>query len=291
MSRDVYEGVVAVGDGSKLVPLAGIRVSVRPRGSTTTFVNIYQSATGASQGPTAASGATNGPNPFVTGPSGAIEFWCDAPDEIDVVIEDTQGPPRIVPRTFGWNPLPSGAGTLPGALLEPEAITEDKLAYEAVTPAILSPTMRAQLGVSHGGDNRRGFSLVAAQASTASTSPAADLGGPEVTVNVPVNGLVCVQAQLEARMAAPGADGRIELYEDGEESGWLMYALQGGPVEFDTLQLGLTNEGAHDAGRAVARVFATTPGEHTYALRYGTDDPANAITVRNRKLWVWTMGF
>jgi len=101
---------------AKLAALANVQVNVYARG-TTNPVNIYQRPTGATQGPTPESGATGGPNPFTTGPSGGIEFWCDGPAELDVKVHDLTGPARISDRTFGWNALPAAAASIPGSIL------------------------------------------------------------------------------------------------------------------------------------------------------------------------------
>lgn len=113
MARDVFHMTVAAPDASDmLVALEGVQVSVYLRG-TTTAVTIYQAATGATQGSTPAAGATGGPNPFTTGPTGNVEFWADGPAELDVFVHDTVGPSRIADRRFGWNVMPMAAGSLP----------------------------------------------------------------------------------------------------------------------------------------------------------------------------------
>jgi len=127
MSRDVYEGIAAARNGDGLlIPLQGVRVYVYNRG-TTTLTTIYQAATGASQGPTAGSGGINGPNPFTTGPSGAIEFWCDGPKTYDIKIEDIEVPARIAPRTFGWNCFPADDAVIISRMLADAAVTSPKI--------------------------------------------------------------------------------------------------------------------------------------------------------------------
>jgi hypothetical protein len=109
MARDVFQMTISNTDvDDKLVALEGIGVTVVQRG-TSTPVNIYQRPTGATQGPTPESAATGGPNPFTTGPSGGIEFWCDGPAELDVK--------RVADRTFGWNALPAAAASIPGSIV------------------------------------------------------------------------------------------------------------------------------------------------------------------------------
>ena len=100
-----------------LATLEDIQVSAYTRG-TTNAVTIFQRPTGATQGPTPESGASGGPNPFITGQSGNVEFWVDSPAEVDVVIHDTHAPSRIVDRAFGWNAVAVGAGSLPTSVLK-----------------------------------------------------------------------------------------------------------------------------------------------------------------------------
>jgi len=127
MSRDVYEGITALRNSDGLlIPLQGIRVYVYDRG-TTNLATIYQAPTGASQGPTSGAGATNGPNPFTTGPSGAMEFWCDGPDTYDIKIEDTLAPARISPRTFGWNCFPADDAVIVSRMIADLAVTSPKI--------------------------------------------------------------------------------------------------------------------------------------------------------------------
>jgi len=125
MARDVFHMTVSTPasvkastgpDISVLQPLAGVSVAVYKRG-TTTAVQIFQRPTGATEGPTPECGATGGPNPFTTGPSGNVEFWCDGAQEIDVLIHDVTAPARITDRTIGWNPLGVAAGSMPSSIL------------------------------------------------------------------------------------------------------------------------------------------------------------------------------
>lgn len=141
MARDFYQSTIVLrNEDGVLVPLSGVEITVQHLdGSPAT---IYQARTGASQGPTANSGATNGPNPFITGPSGAVEFWADGPEEYNILIEDTQGPPRIVARTDGWNAWPAADGVVTLAMLAAEI----EAAYDA---AYLPQDAVAEFWVGH----------------------------------------------------------------------------------------------------------------------------------------------
>ena len=112
--------------------LSGVRITVYERDTTNT-VKIYRNHDGTTQGPTVESGATGGPNPFLTGLGGMIEFWCDGPDEIDVKIEDTQAPPRMATRIVGWNSVPAAAGSIPTSMLSGDAALD----LDALGPEIL----------------------------------------------------------------------------------------------------------------------------------------------------------
>jgi hypothetical protein len=111
--------------------LSGVRVSAYAR-DTTSAVKIYRNHDGTTQGPTAESGAT-GTNPFTTGATGNVEFWCDGPAEIDVLIEDLTTPPRIITRTVGWNCIPAATGSLPTSMLSGDAALD----LDALGPEIL----------------------------------------------------------------------------------------------------------------------------------------------------------
>jgi hypothetical protein len=103
-----------------LKALAGVQVVVNKR-DTSTGVPIFQRHDGTAQGPTAESGASGGPNPFLTGASGVVEFWSEGPAELDIAISDTAAPARIAPRVIGWNCMPAANGSLPGDLLASDA--------------------------------------------------------------------------------------------------------------------------------------------------------------------------
>lgn len=112
--------------------LSGVRVTVYTR-DTTNAVKVYRNHDGTTQGPTAESGASGGPNPFLTGPGGMIEFWCDGPAELDVLIEDTQAPARVATRTVGWNCMPTAPGSIPTSMLAGDAALD----LDALGPEIL----------------------------------------------------------------------------------------------------------------------------------------------------------
>src|SRR5436190_11930557 len=107
MPRDFYEAVLGTPDivTDAYTVLEGIRISVFARG-TTDPVTVYQRETGVAQGPSPEAGTTGGPNPFFTGPTGSVQFWCDAPGRYDIQVSDTVTPPRLGTRVIPWNAIP-----------------------------------------------------------------------------------------------------------------------------------------------------------------------------------------
>lgn len=144
MARNAYSNTMArrITTGSPSVavlePLGNIQVTVKIGGSGTN-ATIFQTRTGASQGPTSASGAT-GTNPFTTGTSGAVEFWAEEGD-YDILIHDLNVPARISDVTYGWSassgvsqrtPLDNSVAT---AKLQDNAITNAKMNDNSVAAA------------------------------------------------------------------------------------------------------------------------------------------------------------
>ena len=130
MPRNFYETVIGAPDISgSLKVYSAMRISVFQRG-TAVLASIYQRETGSTQGPSPEAGASGGPNPFVTGASGSVQFWADI-GRYDVLIEDTQTPVRIGSRTIQWNSVP--LDEIPGANLADAGVGTAKLADLAVT--------------------------------------------------------------------------------------------------------------------------------------------------------------
>jgi hypothetical protein len=151
------------------------------------------------------------------------------------------------------------------------------------------------------------FAEASATVTTSDASQYVSLGGPSVKVNVPVNasggtGLLAVAAQAHIDDDA----GAVALFQDGSPmSGQSDVCDQitgtpGPPLFTSTDGLGgtwgtpasidtLGNCGS--TGPAAPVMFTTSPGEHTYELRYaycgcsGTD-----ATFSQRRLWVTPLG-
>lgn len=122
MARDVFQMTIADPDNAandELLAMEGVQVTVFARG-TTNPVSLYQRPTGVTQGPTPETGAAGGPNPFTTGATGDVEFWCDAPAELDIFIHDTIVPARVPDRTYGWNAFPAAGQSVPSSIIRPD---------------------------------------------------------------------------------------------------------------------------------------------------------------------------
>jgi microcystin-dependent protein len=106
MPRDFFETTIGKADPATGIysVLSNVRISVYLRG-TTTPVTIYQREpdSNVAQGPSPEAGAVGSTNPFTTGASGSVQFWCVAPGRYDVAIHDNVVPARIADRTIQWN--------------------------------------------------------------------------------------------------------------------------------------------------------------------------------------------
>jgi hypothetical protein len=138
MARDVYRDIIAIQDASGfLKALNGVEITVfvggtyDPAGDTGTLAQVFQTRTGASQGPSPNAGASGGPNPFTTGATGAVETWLEA-GLYDIRIKDITGaPPRISTRWFQWQSAPAVPGGLPTSFLADDGgITLAKIAAD-----------------------------------------------------------------------------------------------------------------------------------------------------------------
>jgi hypothetical protein len=123
-------------------------------------------------------------------------------------------------------------------------------------------------------------------------------GGPSVSVTVPSSGLIEVWAQ--ARVFNEGA---VSLYEDGaplegqavfcspDEDAGVLFAVAvevGEPLTVSTPAAGGVGI-CGSLGAPGPVLFQTTPGTHTYELRYascGCEDPAEVAGFADRRLFV-----
>jgi hypothetical protein len=123
-------------------------------------------------------------------------------------------------------------------------------------------------------------------------------GGPSVTVSVPPSGLIEVWAQ-----AVVYAEGAVSLFEDGkplagqaelcspEEKTGVLFSVSvetGEPITVGTPAAAAPGI-CGSLGAPGAVLFQTTPGTHTYELRYascGCEDAAEAAGFTDRRLFV-----
>lgn len=139
--------------------------------------------------------------------------------------------------------------------------------------------------------------FAAGEATTSSEEFVALAGGPSVQVTVPPSGLIEVWAQ-----ATIDGDGAVSLFEDGkplagqtelcspdEEVGVLFSVPNaGGPIAVATpAEAGVGLCGS--IGPPGPVLFQTTPGAHTYELRYascGCGDASEPVAFSDRRLFV-----
>ncbi len=137
------------------------------------------------------------------------------------------------------------------------------------------------------------FAQQAASVSTQSAEYVA-LGGPSVDVDVPPSGLIEVAAQ--ATLPDGSDDGAVALFEDGQlmPGQAIDCGPDGAPALFTLMPMGPEDTiGGTPAsqplcatfGPPAAVRFVTTPGPHTYELRYALCCTGTA-TFENRRLWV-----
>lgn len=147
------------------------------------------------------------------------------------------------------------------------------------------------------GTAMRSARVSAAERTSSTTFAPLATPGPSVVVDVPASGAILVAASV---VAADG-DGLVGLYEDGRPfaaaTGWCSSELPGtlfeapadaadDPVRYSTAAGGLM--GCLNFGPPLALLLETTPGRHTYELRYALDDCgcSTEVTFSDRRLWV-----
>jgi hypothetical protein len=131
MSRDFYETTLALPDATGVFKaLSGVRVTLVPRGATDvagSALNIYQSDQGITVGPDPRAGGTPQGKAFLTGTSGAVRFWADAPGEYDIVFEDATIVPARINDRVGWNAIPAAAASIPTTYLKEDGGITQKM--------------------------------------------------------------------------------------------------------------------------------------------------------------------
>lgn len=148
------------------------------------------------------------------------------------------------------------------------------------------------LGIDNGSVDGRGYAAVATSQTTSSTS-FADLAtvGPQVTVNVPANGIVAVYAEATINPGSGGA-ALVGLHEPTDQPSAIPI-LNG--LNADGTKTRATVPGSIDGvDKATARgAFLHVPataGARTYTLKYARVGGSGNVTYSNRKLWVIACG-
>jgi hypothetical protein len=138
------------------------------------------------------------------------------------------------------------------------------------------------------GGSGTAFDEKTAQVTVQSTTPV-EAGGPTVTVDVPASGVISVWARAELQATA-GGDAMVALHD--APAGKDTFLLSAGGSGFQPKWTspgccsGLGVENAFQAGWVV---LETTPGPHTFSLRYAQSNSTSA-SFRNRKLVVTPAG-
>jgi hypothetical protein len=135
--------------------------------------------------------------------------------------------------------------------------------------------------------------LAAAAGTTESETPVQLEGGPSVAVTAPSSGLVEVWAQ--ATVEGPGY---VSLFQDGqpmpgqtefcapEEGIGVLFAAPGLSGEPETVGTPSANLICSTTGAPGPVLFQTSPGQHTYELRYGTCGCGEPVEFSQRLLRV-----
>lgn len=176
---------------------------------------------------------------------------------------------------------------------------------DSVTEEALSDALATVLGVSKTGDLRRGFAQVLTTQLLGASPGPSDLAtaGPSVSVEVGASGLVAVRASVRLIVGATGLTGRVYLQEDartefrilqGGNAGARLVTVPGSAsgvgINVDPNSNGFSASGDVTYGGWL--VFETTPGAHTYKLRYGAQGTSSQQEgFADRKLWVKAEGF
>lgn len=135
ISIDTGSGVIS---RDLMVPLSNVEISVfvvAADGTSNVPATIYQARNPSSnvQGPTPQSGATiTGPGVFVTGDSGAVEFYAE-PGEYRIHVNDLTVPNRIADADYFWNSQNMQDKAIPSAKIKDDAALD----LNALSQAIL----------------------------------------------------------------------------------------------------------------------------------------------------------
>jgi hypothetical protein len=256
MPRNFYEATLGAPDlAGNFKVFSGLRISLFYRG-TTNPANVYQRETGVTLGPSPEAGATSGPNPFITGPTGSVQFWADL-GRYDIFVEDTVAPARIATRTIQWNSV--ALDEIPGSSLADLAVGTAKLADLAVATAkindlaVTTPKL-VDLGVS-----------------------TAKIGAKQVTA---------------PKIEDPGAWTMLPTVSPGGTGSWVSgveyYKDQFGVVRFHG---SLTLSGAPGSPMNIASMPAGfRPGINAYFAVPRTDNPAAGCIVTMAAFIAYTTG-
>lgn len=131
------------------------------------------------------------------------------------------------------------------------------------------------------------YSEVLAEQSTTSSGPV-DLGGPSITIQVPVSSFVAVYAQADMEgSGGVGVTTDIFLEEVNGDFGANGILQNTGLYATVGTTPGFSNGGPPPVVGPLT--FPASAGVRTYKMLYSVQ-PGDTGLFKNRKLWVWTLG-
>lgn len=159
-----------------------------------------------------------------------------------------------------------------------------------LTASELGTTLAEYVGVTAGGTTRRGASVVATQVDITGTTYATDAGDTSITVTQPTNGLTLIYAQCDMKNTAVGTGTVLTGVQiDGGTNRDLVAGSGTSFVTYASVP-GSTSGTTADAGTGwPAPVAIYSAGTHSYRLIYKVTTGTGSF--KNRKLFVWTIGF
>jgi hypothetical protein len=235
-------------------------------------------------------------NPTIADALGRVTVWADT-DNFNLTISGT----GITTYTVAYN----------GDIAD-GSVTTIKLADDAATADKISDAPK--VGLTDSGAVRRGKFVQAATGTRTNTAYGALSNGPDVVTNVvlPTDGLIVVGYQATWQQSAGAARAAIFVGANQlkSDAGGTAPAVQeavpsaGTGVDY-TLGTGATgllsgSFGGWTGDVTTGQVIGTTSGfgvtyifaaAGTYDVSIQFKAPSGTVTVKNRKLWVWTVGF
>lgn len=306
--RSEFSDVVIDLEGNAL---DGISVSVVHVG-TSNEATLYTTRTG---------GGTK-TNPFETTSNGLVEFYAD-PGTYEITFTDTELTPRISERTIVWEAV-SGDDQGIDIMQLPEGAEGEILTTASGVPDYQSPieaigtSLAQKLGISNASGVRRGKRIINDEHVRTNTSYGL-LTTPDQVENVvlPTDGLIVIAYQALFKSSVQGA-GEAAIFIGSNQLKGRQPNTADPTVDsaetvtnatdrfcaLSTSGEGLVSDNAsvsHGGEISTGQVISADPGEGgpcyvfasagTYTVSVQFRATSGSVTVRERKLFVWTMAF